>query len=87
MLSKPYTKFATVALDKQAGTILLLQSECDHFHSSLEDLRQDVVHRKELQREYGKHFRHPHPIGVTEPELRAAAGEHNAHLHQTCHTI
>ena len=58
--------------------MILLQSECQLFHSSLEDLKMDVWYHKKQQRNDAKHqpqLVQPHSIGITEPELRAAAGK------------
>ena len=57
----------------------VLQSECQFFRSSLDDLKMDVRYHKQEQRSNAKYcpqMVQPHCIGVTEPELRAAAGKH-----------
>ena len=58
---------------------ILLQTECNNFRSHLNDLKMDVMYHKRRQKRMAKfrpgHPAQPHPIGLTEPELRAAAGE------------
>ncbi|KAL3146102.1 hypothetical protein ABBQ38_015451 [Trebouxia sp. C0009 RCD-2024] len=53
-----------------------LASECSFFHKSLEALKMDVRYHKKRQRSNAKNqpqLVQPHCIGLTEPELRAAA--------------